>query len=482
MSSTRLVRRSREEGVALAAVLVIALSLVVMSVALLELVWQESLSAEVGTQSAMAQQLADAAGEVVIGWFHDPDTAPPVVAPVLEKRFVSTDGAPTFFDQYGRSQFVGTAERPDIVLDASDPLSDRLLNDPTLGVFRGMAGGGTVRRITLYAPMKPGLLCTVEVTAETKSPKPFQQSISVQLEALELPVLQRGVQAGGHLDLLSHSGSMSGVHWAPVAVGGDVIVRRIGDIPLFNPSAPLTGRSYDESSVLEDRWMHLWVGGLIREVEPAPDAGPFPSNVHPQQSPVPGLRLDQWSYEQLKHVAVRFGSYYVLGGDGLLYPDGDVQVGGVSPSQVFSSERVGDQRGLIFVDTLDQSAPRADNMGTVQISAEYFEGVAVIQGHVRLRLSGAGNRLRVRSPREGGDHRTTIDLTGIQFNGVLYAAGNITVESPVKWYGAVIAEGTIHSQDGRGRLEVWHDDDMSRGLFRGIPLVYRSPGTWMARY
>ncbi|MCS6896477.1 MAG: hypothetical protein NZM29_00765, partial [Nitrospira sp.] len=242
---------SEERGVALLISLVIALSLLVMGVATLELVWQESLSADAGKKSAIAHQLADAAGEVVIGWFHDPEAAPPAVAQILEKRFMTEDGSPTFFDQQGRSQFAGTSARPDVVLDASDPAQNRLLNDPDGGLFKNMVKSGTVRSLKIYAPMKPDLLCTVEVTVETTYPAPFQQSISVQLQALELPVLRRGIQAGRNLDLRSANGSMSGVHWASVAAGGDVVIRRVEDIPLLNPAAPVTGRSYGESPILE---------------------------------------------------------------------------------------------------------------------------------------------------------------------------------------------------------------------------------------
>ncbi|MCP9464902.1 MAG: hypothetical protein NNA25_08900 [Nitrospira sp.] len=475
-------QRRDEKGAVLLVTLVVALLLMVMSVVMLELVWQESLSANAGKQAAVAHQVADAAGEIVIAWFHDPTTVPSVIAPLLEKRLIASDGTPTFFDHQGRSQFRGTPDHPDLVLDSSDPVYDRLLNDPAVGFFRSMAGLGVIRRLAIYAPSKPGLLCTVEVTVETTHPKPVQQSISMQLEALELPVLRSGIRAGGHLDLLSDDHFVSGVHWAPVVSGGNVVVRRMADIPILNSSASITGLSYGESTVIEDRWMQIWAGGLVQTIEPSPNGNPLPANVHQGQAP-PGLPLERWEYEQLKQTAMRFGSYYALGADGLLYEDGGREAGsGVPPSQVFISRRVGDQRGLIFVDTLDRAAPRTDNLGTIYITSPYFEGVAVIQGHVRLRLSGGGNQLTVLSPRDNATARTTVNLTGIHFNGVLYVAGNIVVESPVKLYGAMVAEGHIQAPDGQGRLEVWHDDEMSWSLFRGVPIVYRAPGTWRVHY
>jgi hypothetical protein len=66
-------------------------------------------------------------------------------------------------------------------------------------------------------------------------------------------------------------------------------------------------------------------------------------------------------------------------------------------------------------------------------------------------------------------------------NGVLYASGTITVAGRTKLYGAVVAGETIVPSDSGSSLEVWYDHDLGEGLFRGLPVVYRAPGTWMAR-
>jgi hypothetical protein len=481
---------SEEKGLALMGAMVVALGLALLSATLLDLAWQESLSAGAGKKAAAAQQLADAAGELVIGWFHNPQTSPPAVATALSKRYRTSDGAPTFFDQSGRSQFVGSADRPDVLLDASNQPDDRLLNDPDIGVFRSKLGSGTVRLLKIYSPSRPGLLCTVETVVETESHRPFRQSISMQLEALELPALRAGLQSGQSLRLMPDGRSVGGVHWGSVKVGGDLVIRRIEDIPTLNPSAPITGQSYDESPAREDRWMDMWIGGRVQVTQPPLESATdqtIPPNVHERQSPTPGVRLDRWSYDRLKQTAMRFGSYYVLDQGGLLYRDGLLGAGrGLSPNEVFGSQPVGDQLGLIFVDTLDRTAPRADNLGTVKLSMEYLEGVAVIQGHVFFNPAGSGNRLKVLSP-PTGDAGTTgvresVQLTNVHLNGVLYAAGNITVGRAARVYGAMIAEGSLVSAGPGATLEVWHDYDMSRGLFRGVPVVYRAPGTWMVRY
>jgi hypothetical protein len=375
-------------------------------------------------------------------------------------------------------------------LDASNQTDDRILNDPSAGVFRQMTGSGTVRLIKIYAPSKPGLLCTVEAAVETRHHTPFRQTVSMQLEAVELPALRAGMQSGKNLELLPDGRSVGGVHWGSVAVGKDLVIRRIEDLPIVNASASITGQSYDESLVREDRWMNMWIGERVLVTEPPPDSAgdqALPLNVHERQNPTPGVRLDQWSYDQLKHTAMKFGGYYAVDREGLLYQDGVVEPGrGLPPDEVFGSQLVGDQLGLIFVDTLDRTAPREDNLGTVTLSMGYLEGVAVILGHVHFNPSSAGHRLKTQGPPTGTGGgtgaREMIQLNGVHLNGVLYAAGNITVGRAARVYGTVVAEGSIVSAGAGATLEIWCDDDMSRGLYRGVPLVFRAPGTWSVRY
>jgi formylmethanofuran dehydrogenase subunit C len=74
-----------------------------------------------------------------------------------------------------------------------------------------------------------------------------------------------------------------------------------------------------------------------------------------------------------------------------------------------------------------------------------------------------------------------VQLLRVHVNGVLFAAGTITVAGRARVYGAVVTGGTILSNSG-GTLEVWYDHDLAQGLYRGVPLVYRAPGAWVAQY
>lgn len=483
-----------QKGIALLGTMLLVLMLSLLGATLLNLAGQEAMSANAGRQAAVAQQLADAAGELVVSWFHSPQAAAasPAISSLLTKKNRNAEGGPSFFDPTGRSQFVGTADQPDFHLEAGNPFGDRMLNDPESGMFHAMRHLGTVEELKVYAPSNPGLLCTVDATVATQTNPPVRQSVLMQLGALSLPPLRAAVQVGQNLGVPQAGGeSPISAHWGDMKVAGDLVLGRTDEFPVKSALAAVTGQGYDETAQREDRWMEAWVGGQVQVIQPSSSGqGQQPSlpyNIHQRQNPIPGVRLDQWSYEQLKGVAKRFGSYYAIDQDGLLYPQGVVETGrGISPDDVFRSQGLGDHRGLIFVDTLDQTAPRTDNLGVLRLRTAYLEGMVVVQGHVVFTPSGSGQSKFVLSPPTVGQNgevsRLPVQLSHVHLNGVLYAGGNITVTGKARVYGAVVVGGTIASAGSGGTLEVWYDHDLSLGLYRGLPVVYRAPGTWLARY
>ena len=73
-----------------------------------------------------------------------------------------------------------------------------------------------------------------------------------------------------------------------------------------------------------------------------------------------------------------------------------------------------------------------------------------------------------------------MQLEAINLAGVLYVAGNITIEAALLAYGSVVAEGVIRQASGTsGVLEIWYDHDLASGYFRGVPVVHIAPGTWI---
>ena len=311
----------------------------------------------------------------------------------------------------------------------------------------------------------------------------------LQVGALNLRQLRAAVQVTQQLGGFQLGNeSPVRVHWGDVKVGEDLVLHHESDIPDKSAMAQVTGQGYDEAAQQEDRWMEVWVGGQVRVTQPSPEqAHGLQPNIHEAQNPVPGVRIDQWTYEELKQMAKRFGRYFAIDRDGLLYPQGVIEPGrGLSPDEVLRSQATGDQQGLIFIDTLDQTPPRSDNLGVLRLQTRYLEGMVVMQGHIVLNPQGSGSSIRALSPptsnQERNPVRQPIQLSGIHVNGVLYASGNITVAGKVKLYGAVVTSGTITASASGGTLEVWYDHDLGQGLFRGLPVVYRAPGTWMAKY
>ncbi|HBH82012.1 MAG TPA: hypothetical protein DDY39_19460, partial [Nitrospira sp.] len=129
-----------QQGIALLGAMVIVLLVSLLASALLSLSGQEVVSARAGNQGAVTQQLADAAAELTVAWFHDPQStgSHPRLRLLREKRQRDGEGGPSFFDPDGRSQFTGTSEQPDVAFLAVNPADQRVLNDPEVGVFRAM--------------------------------------------------------------------------------------------------------------------------------------------------------------------------------------------------------------------------------------------------------------------------------------------------------------------------------------------------------
>ena len=438
-----------------------------------------------------AQQLANGAADVVTSWFHDPGVTPMAVAGLLAKRQGDPASGPSFFDGAGRSQFVGTVDRPDILLDAANQADNQMLNDSPGGFHNSLGGLGRINTVKVYGPLQPGLLGTVEVTATTVDHRPVARTVQLQLGAVSIPAVRAAAQVGQTLGAMQ-SGDESPVmvHWGDLRVLGDLAVQRVEDLAIKSAAAPVTGQSYDQMLYAQDRWTEYWIGGAVSVIVPPPGQGanpPLPENVHLHQYPTPGVRLDRWDYDSLKKIALRWGTYYRLDHVGQLHPQGASDSDqGITLADALESQTVGDHRGLVFIDTVDGQLPRADNMGTLVLDTDYVEGLLVVQGHMVLRPRGAGKSIPVLSPSPTGTQslgtRVPVQLSGIHVNGLLYAAGAIRIERPARLYGAMMAEQSVTSIGTGTVIEVWYNADLAQGLFRGLPVVYRAPGTWLVKY
>jgi hypothetical protein len=474
-----------EDGHVLLAALMVIIMLLLMSMALLHLAGQEAPSISAIAEQTQAQHLAEGACDLLVAWFHEPSSAPTPLALLLTKR-QETEAGPSFFDAAGRSQFSGTSDRPDILLDATNDSDAQLLNGSGTGFTGALSELGRLERLKMYAPLQPGLLGTVEVTASTQGRRSLASTIRLQLGAVNLPAIRAAVETGQGLGTPKPGGASAILtHWGDLRVMGDLVINRVNDLVAKRGSASVTGQSYEAVNALEDRWVDYWIGGDVSLLAPSgADSTGFPTNVYAHQQPTPGVRLDRWDYEVLKKTAQRHGTYYRLDREGRLHALGAVESdAGRLPAEVLASSAVGQSHGLVFIDTLDGGVPSADNLGTLSLETEYVEAVLVVQGHVVLKPSAVGRSVSVLSPPPEGTSalgsRIPATLSGIHFNGLLYAAGTVTVERESRMYGAIVAGGTIATGPV---LEVWYNADFGRGLFRGLPVVYRAPSTWQVKY
>lgn len=483
--------RMEEEGHILLVALALVLILSILGMTSLYLASQDAMGVRAMKAEKMAQRAADAAADMVVSWFHDPAAAPSAVAGPLAKQQGDDISGPSFFDAAGRSQFRGTVDRPDLLLNAANPMDDQILNEPRPGVTPSLRRLGRILMLRVYGPMRPGLLCTLDVTATTMDQTSVARTVQVQLGAITIPAVRAAVQVGQALGSVQPGGeSPILVHWGDHRIIGNLTIRRVEELVLKSSAASVTGLPYDSLRQAEDRWAEYRIGGNVVVTNPPPGQSMNPSiplNVHVRQYPSPGVRLDRWDYEQVKHIAQQVGTYYRLDRQGRLHHNGaDASDPGFPPSDVLTSVAVGDHRGLVFIDTVDGEAPRADNLGTLVVETEYFEGLLVVQGHVIVRPHGRGQSVPVLSPPEEGrtslGTRIPVQLTGINFNGVVVAAGTITFEQSARIFGALMAGDTIRASGTSVKVELWYNVDLAQGLHRGLPVVYRAPGTWQMKY
>ena len=479
-------QRHSERGAVLLGVLMIVLMLTLLGMVSMNLAVQEILQISDSKDEAAARRAAEAGSEVIIRWFHNTNSTPIEASAVLSRRFDLPDNGSSFFDVSGRSQFSGTSAIPDLLYDAARPEDDRLLNDPVDGWFGALHSLGRIQTLKVYAPTRPGLLCSVEVTANAKH---HSRTVVLQLGALVTPPLHAGVQVGNSgVAPTSDSSIPVWVHWGDLKAKGNVQFGKQEEVPAKSTVASVTGQSYADMVSREDRWLTIWTGGEALFAPVSTEPAMLPSNVYPRRDPFPGLRQDIWPYEVLKKHAMQHGSYYARDTSGLLYRYGAVDSGfGVTIEEVFRSQTVGHNRGLVFIDTLDQLPPRPDNLGTVLINTDYAEGLFVVNAHVHFKPSGVGKSVPVLSPPKDGSSsfaaRIPVTLSGVHLNGVLATPGDLFYEGQPRVFGALLVEGRVLSDASTPvPLEVWYDYDFRNGLFRGLPIVYVASGTWQEKY
>jgi len=436
--------------------------------------------------SVQAQYLAESGAAMVLQWFQQPETFPNVgVFPLgepaggrgkfLARRKIDFHGAASFFDTGGQSQFLGTADQPDYWYQLEQ-------NRP--GLFNDSFGGlGALASLKIFAPTSAGAICTVEATGTTGSG--ILRTVSVEITPSPVPPtsapLQIGPGSNGPVPVL--------VHWGEVRILGDAnFGNTLAMIPKKNATAVISGQPYTGVE-RQDPWIDFYVGGAIINPMPACSNCTEPflpegyGNLHQfQMTNRPGFDLDPWNYQSLKSFAKTWGVYFGTDREGFLYLDGILDPSHRrTPSQVLNYPFVENDRGLVFIDTVDQKPPDGTNLAMLDLPINYIEGIFSVQAHLTLRESGPGRSILVQAPPLEGTttaSRETVVLPNVQLKGVLSTAGQLVVEGHPTVFGGVIAQQGIA---GSGQPEIWYDADLRTAYYPGLPTATLLKGSWYSR-
>jgi hypothetical protein len=436
--------------------------------------------------TVQAQYLAESGPAMVLQWFQEPETFPdigtfPLGEPVggrrsfLARRMTDASGSASFYDNKGQAQFTGTAEQPDFWYQ-SEPDHPGFLAE-------ALGGAGDLTSLKIFAPKSAGAICTVEATGMTGSGT--LRTVSVEITPSPVPPttapLQIGPGSNGSVPVL--------VHWGEVRMMGQAdFGSSLAAVPKKNSNAGVSGEPYADSG-RQDPWVEFYVGGAI--INPKPECTnctePFLSEGygHLHQFQIesrPGFGLAPWDYQSLKTFAKTWGVYFATDREGFLYQDGILDPGHrQTPSQALGDQAVENDRGLVFVDTVDQKPPDGTNLATLDLPVGYMEGIYSIQAHLTLRESGSGRSVQVQAPPSDDinlDSRETVVLPSVHFKGVLSTAGQLVVEGHPKVFGALIAQQGV---TGAGQPEVWYDAGLRTGYYPGLPTVIPLKGSWYIR-
>lgn len=479
-------RLETERGMAL--VVTLALLFLITLLGLSVFRWSIDEIGIAGNQKAsvQAQYLAEAGTAMALQWFQEPETFPDVgVFPLgetaggrgsfLARRKMDSHGAASFFDNGGQSQFLGTPEQPDYWYQPGP--------DPPGFLSEVFGSLGVLASLKIFAPTSPGAICTVEATGATGSG--ISRTVSVEIIPSPVPPttapLQIGPGSNGPVPVL--------VHWGGVRVMGNAdFGSSLETVPKKISTAAINGEPY-AFPVRQDPWIDFYVGRAIINPKPVcldctePFSPDGYGNLHQLQATNrPGFGLDPWDYQSLKTFAKTWGGYFGSDREGFLYLDGILDPSHRrTPYQVLAYPPAGNDRGLFFIDTVDQKPPGGTNLATLDLPVDYMEGIFSIQAHLTLRESGPGRSILVQAPPVDGiitASRETVVLPNVHLKGVLSMAGQLVVEGHPKVFGALIAQQGI---TGSGQPEVWYDADLGTGYYPGLPTATMLKGSWYSR-
>ncbi|HTP41269.1 MAG TPA: hypothetical protein VML36_02510 [Nitrospiria bacterium] len=462
-------------GGALVLVLLVLLLFTLLGAAAVQMGHQELVQGGLQFAQQEAGDLAESGIELAIGWFARPDAFNGMVArsdfpcpaaetprELLAKRCRRETGRLSFLTDDGESQFHGTPAAPDGIM--------RLDASTLLPIAVAPAARATIE-VALFRPTIPGAICTVQSTGRTAGGA--SRMIRVELYEAAVPVLTAAAGAAAP----GPSVGPVRIHWGALRYHGDGrLPADPDDAPYQSSLAPVNGEPYGAAPLI-DRWMEAVIGGRL--LEPQSDS-PADSALVQQWSAKGNVRIgatvpsdaENWSYQELKGLARRFGRYYTTDREGRLYRDGLPPP--MEADTVFGE--AADPEKVLFIDTVDGLPPRpgeGGNLAVITLSRSVGRHPVYLGADLVLAPSAAGKSpLLVPSPL--GDE-TMLALEAIDYSGAYYIAGRLTVLRESRLYGAVYAVGGF---EGTRLLELWYDRRYGLGRWPDWPVALIVPGSW----
>ncbi|HUT26291.1 MAG TPA: hypothetical protein VM492_18325 [Sumerlaeia bacterium] len=177
-------------------------------------------------------------------------------------------------------------------------------------------------------------------------------------------------------------------------------------------------------------------------------------------------------YQNFKDLAKLHGRYYSTDGAGNVYIDG---VEDAAHLVGFSTEFTDVNRDAMpydfaFIDTIDGNPPAVDGSNLANISdpgSAALKGVFYICANFAQTGTGSPPGLTAETPEvtgvdgDGNDIHATKDLTKIYLDGVLYAAGTLSLGGNAGVYGCAVAE---RGYVGGGTPDVYYNHRLRDGL------------------
>lgn len=412
---------------------------------------------------AAVRYLAESGVEKVLSWASNPLASP-------DPAFFADLPSNPCTHRPTDSEFVPDFPRTDHL--SISPFTDFLsfLEDPDSGPFSELKEIGRIVDIQLYAPSHIDGICTVEVTAETRSGASAKERVNIT--ANPMGTITAGIQglgdAGNTLPVWAHWGDIRYTGQANLGENINIVPQRDTSIlPNGDPYNPDSeGSNFDPIMTLR----------VEKEITaPTPDNGDsYLDRPNVTQNGGTTVSLDAIDFNRLRSFVKKHGAYYTVSEDGQHLLKNGLHILDEHDNHVDSFDTVFDgateKQHLVWVE--NAGAP------DLRINGGRFKGYFYFSGGIHINGDAPGRGVSAVSPEvPGGSDGSRINLSDINLEGIFVTKKTTRLEHRFSVYGAFYSLRG-YTGDGTNALEVWYNSDFARGMYPGMRNTTPLAGTW----